>query len=97
MRLLLSRGAAINTLTNDGCTALIGACDPGILAAARVLLDAGADLTLRDHAGWSALDYAEDRVERDDEEPDEDEEAPTAAQRREHKALVRLLKKRGAA
>ena len=49
-----------------------------------------ADLALIDNDGWSAL-----RVERDEEEPEEGEEAPTAAQRRGHQALVALLKARG--
>ena len=35
----------------------------GHLAAVTLLLDAGADLALLDNAGWSALRYAESRVE----------------------------------
>ena len=69
----------------------------GHLAAATLLLDAGADLALLANVGWSALRYAEDCVERDNEEPEEGAEPPTAAQRRKHKALVKLLKARGAA
>ena len=97
MHKLLLHGAAVNAQANNGCTPLINASDKGHLAAATLLLDAGADLALLNNAGWSALHYAEDRVERDDEEPEEGEDAPTAAQRREHKALVKLLKQRGAA
>ena len=96
VRELLSRGAPLNAQANDGCTPLIRASIKGNLAAATLLLDAGADLALLDNVGDSALSCAERRVESDDEEPDEDEEPPTAAQRREHKALVALLKARGA-
>jgi ankyrin repeat protein len=97
VRELLSRGAAVDALIDDGATPLIRACTGGHLAAATLLLDAGADPTLRFNNGASVLQCAEGRVKLDDEEPEEGEEPPTAAQRREHKALVRLLKKRGAA
>ena len=97
VRELLSRGAAVNAQADNGATPLISACENGQFAAATLLLDAGADLALLNNAGWSALRYAERRVELDDEEPDEGEEPPTAAQVAEHKALVALLKARGAA
>jgi hypothetical protein len=96
VRELLSRGAGVNVRDNDGVTPLILACDAGHLAAATLLLDAGADLALLDNVGDSALRCAERRVELDDEEPEEGAEPPTAAQRREHRALVKLLKARGA-
>ena len=82
--------------TDNGSTPLINACGAGRLAAATLLLDAGADTALLDNGGWSALRWAEDRVVFDDEEPEEGEEPPTAAQAAEHKALVALLKARGA-
>ncbi len=96
VRELLAHGAAINARADVGRTPLISACAKGHLAAATLLLDAGADPALLDNAGWSALRYAALRVELDDEEPEEGEEAPTAAQVEEHKALVALLKARGA-
>jgi hypothetical protein len=61
--------------------------------------DLEAGVALLDNAGESALRHAENRVELDDDDDDEPEEGyepPTAAQRREHKALVALLKARGA-
>jgi hypothetical protein len=79
------------------------ACSQGHLMAATILIGLGADLALLNNAGESALRLAEMRMEQDDEELDEDEEddedalPPTAAQREEHKALVKLLKERGAA
>ena len=97
VRELLSRGAAVNARASNGRTPLINACDKGQLAAATLLLDAGADLALLDNVGWSALRFAEQRVELDGGEPEEGKVPPTAAQRREHKALVALLKARGAA
>jgi hypothetical protein len=96
VRELLARGAAINAQDNDGRTPLTCACEHGQLATATLLLDTSADLALLDNGGWSALRCAERRVEIDDEEPEEGEEAPTAAQVAEHKALVALLKARGA-
>ena len=67
------------------------ACSQGHLMAATLLIGLGADLALLNNAGDSALRLAEMRVEQDD------EDAPTAAQRKEHAALVKLLKERGAA
>jgi hypothetical protein len=96
VRELLARGAALNARTNNGHTPLIDAYGRGQLAAATLLLVASADLALLDNAGSSALHCAEIRVELDDAEPAEGAEPPTATQRREHKALVALLKARGA-
>ena len=56
----------------------------------------GADLALLNNAGNSALQWAERRVRLDRVEPEEGEEAPTTAQVAEHKALVVVLKARGA-
>jgi len=50
-------------------------------------------VALVDDSGGSALRYSEDL---DSEEPNEDEEPPTAAQRKEHRDLVALLRARGA-
>ncbi len=96
MRELLSRGAAVDAQENDGRTSLINACDKGHLAAATLLLDAGADLALLTNAGWSALRYAERRIVRDAAPPAAGATPPTAAQVAEHKALAQLLKARGA-
>ena len=78
---------------------LSDAIDPhhkGHLAAATLLLDAGADLALLDNAGDSALTWAERRVVADAAPPAAGAEPPSAAQVMEHTALVALLKARGA-
>ena len=96
VRELLARGAPLNAQANNGGTPLICACDNGHLAAATLLLDAGADFALLTNTGRSALWWAERRVRADDEEPAEGAKPPTAALRAEHKAVVALLKARGA-
>jgi hypothetical protein len=75
----------------------MNACEAGRLTAATPLLDAGADLALLDNIrGWSALQWAEHRVTLDAAPPAAGTEPPSAAQRREHRALVELLKALGA-
>ena len=96
MRELRLRGAAVNARADNGATPLINACIEGHLAAATLLIDAGADLALLDNTGHSALIWAERRVVRNAAPPAAGTKPPTAAQRREHKALVALLKARGA-
>jgi len=96
VRELLLRGAAVNARADNGATPLICACDKGHLAAATLLLDAGANLALVTNGGHSALFYAERRVELDAAPPAAGAKPPTAAQVAEHKALVALLKARGA-
>jgi hypothetical protein len=93
---LLACGAAVNAQSGNGRTPLMGACYAGQLASATLLLDAGADLALRDNAGWSALRNAKLRVAADEAPPEAGAGPPTAAQVAEHKALVALLKARGA-
>ena len=96
VRELLARGAPLNAQSDSGRTSLISACDNGHLAAATLLLDAGADLALLDVDSDAALWWAENLVQLDDEEPEDGAKPPTAAQRAEHEALVALLKARGA-
>jgi ankyrin repeat protein len=67
VRLLLASGARVNDIDQDGHTALVYAIhhqrwltvDP--LEAMRLLIDAGTDLTLRDHQGRTPLGYARQR------------------------------------
>jgi hypothetical protein len=56
---LLKAGADINALSEDGRTALIWAAlnNPNPEEVLRVLLNAGADATVRDKAGKTAYDY----------------------------------------
>jgi ankyrin repeat protein len=96
MRELLLRGGAVNAQTNNGATPLTCACENGQLTTAILLLDASADLALLSNGGHSALFYAERRKAADAAPPAAGAAPPTAAQVAEHKALVALLKERGA-
>ena len=68
VRLLIARGVDVNAVTDDGTTPLMqAAIDPNgwdrnpcpILQA---LLDAGADLTMKDKGGFTAIEYAAGRA-----------------------------------
>ena len=74
----------------------MNACSHGHLMAATILIGAGADLALLNNAGESALRLAEELVARDAAPHAAGVAPPTAAQREEHKAIVALLKARGA-
>ncbi len=82
---LLQRGAAVNARASDSATPLMRACAEGHLAAATLLLDAGADLPLLCNNVHSALQLTKRRARVD--------KAPKLPEHREHKAL---FKKRGA-
>jgi ankyrin repeat protein len=60
LRLLLKAGAKrlLNRLDEDGCTPLMRAVAAGHLEAARLLIDARADINARDDAGNTALRIA---------------------------------------
>jgi hypothetical protein len=96
VRKLLSRGAAVDAQTITGSSPLTCACENGQLAAATLLLDAGADLALLTNGSWSALIWAERCVAPDAAPPVAGATPPTAAQVVGHKTLVQLLKARGA-
>jgi len=68
VRLLLANGARVNDVDQDGHTALVYAIDRQCwltavdpLEAPRLLIDAGTDLTLRDHHGRTPLEFARQR------------------------------------
>jgi ankyrin repeat protein len=98
LRELLKRDDVnVDAQTDEGSTPLhMDACSEGRLMAPTLLLDRGADLALLDNAGRSALRWAELCVAHDAEPPAVGTEPPTAAQLREHRDLVALLKARGA-
>ena len=58
--LLLERGASVNLLDSDGCTALMHAAGFGHAAIVRRLLRAGAQINVRDYDGTTALTAAEE-------------------------------------
>ena len=60
VRVLLSRGADINAPNENGQTALMVAAQHGEVECLRLLLEAGANRTLKDNQGKIALDYASD-------------------------------------
>lgn len=58
VRLLLLRGAKVNTVGHGGYTAIFGAASSGNMDVARALLRAGARTDIRDAAGQTAVDFA---------------------------------------
>ena len=92
LRELLKREPHVDAQDNDGDTPLMVACLWGHSMAAVLLFASGADIHLRSNAGLSARDAAEDRVRRDALPPAAGIAAPTAAQKAEHKKLVRVMK-----
>jgi len=86
----------MNVQCADGRSPLNHACLCGQLLPATLLIDAGADMTLVDGIGQTALDMAEWHVEHDAAPPAAGAEPPSAAQLQEHRDLVALLKARGA-
>ena len=96
-REMLAKGADKEAVTNSGCTPLSVACEHGHLAAAKLLIiEHGAAINHLDNGGRSALWRAKWRVTRDEAAHAAGAEFPTAAERAEHKKLVKFLEKRGA-
>lgn len=62
MKALIDAGARINTLDDDGQTALMRANESETVL---LLLNAGADLTIRDKEGQTALSRARDNKQED--------------------------------
>jgi ankyrin repeat protein len=58
IRQLLGQGFDVNTANDADQTAIMLAAKNGSLEAIQVLLEAGADISLRDCIGWNALGYA---------------------------------------
>ena len=93
MRELLKRAETdVNAQGDDGHTALHDAALGGHLAACTLLVAHGASLALLNAVGDTPLRVAKWRVDQDSEEPGEDEDPPTAAERAEHVAVEALLK-----
>ena len=58
IRALLGANANINARTEDGSTALMLNCEFDLIDLVRVLIECGADLSIKDNSGKSAIDYA---------------------------------------
>lgn len=63
INLLLSHGAELNAITDQGITPLMCAAAFGNIEATRVLLENGADWDSVDHTGVSAVDIAREKGE----------------------------------
>ena len=83
MRLLLARGANVNTSEAHGYTPLMLAAYERQLAMVKFLLRHGADVNRRDTEGRSALTWAE-------------ETAPRNHCEKEEQSVLRILKQAGA-
>ena len=64
--LLLARGAGVDTQSASGRTALHAACRAGQLAAARMLVDRGASLTIRDRTDRRAFEHLNEALAKGD-------------------------------
>jgi ankyrin repeat protein len=82
----------LNAQDGDGDSPLMDACSQGHLMAATILIGHGADLALLNNAGRSALRLAEEVVARDAAPRPAGAAPPTVAQRKQHKAIVAMLK-----
>jgi ankyrin repeat protein len=60
VRELVSHGAEVNHKGSDGRSALMWACASGKIETVMYLLEQGADYTLTNSEGLTALDWAED-------------------------------------
>ena len=97
VRELISRGADLDAQTTVGrWSALMNACYQGSLGVAALLVNAGADTSLRHSHGTTALGFAIACVRRDDSDIAFGGAAPSDEEREEHLRLVALLEERGA-
>ena len=56
---LINKGAKVNALSESDTTPLMMAVRSGNIRLVRLLLDRGADLQIRNHQGFSAIDVAD--------------------------------------
>lgn len=60
LKYLISKGANINKVDNEGNTALILAAEYGKLEAVKVLVESGANVNLRNNSGYTALEISKE-------------------------------------
>lgn len=65
VHLLVKKGAEINIQDNDGSTAIMYAAGKGRFKTVKILLDAGADITIENKLGRDAKYYADQVVSKD--------------------------------
>ena len=58
MRALIEAGADVNCENREGHTPLLNACASDDFKGVKILLDAGADISPKDHMGRDALHFA---------------------------------------
>jgi ankyrin repeat protein len=65
VKLLLAKGGDIAGKNTLGMTPFLIACGYGNMDKIKMLIDAGADKTVKDSRGWGAIDHARNRVDAD--------------------------------
>jgi ankyrin repeat protein len=56
--MLLDAGADVNGKDDNGRTALMAACEKGLIENVKILMERGGDVDLADQGGKTAMDYA---------------------------------------
>ena len=58
LKMLLDAGADVNRKDDNGSTALMAACEKGLIENVKILMERGGDVDLADRGGKTAMDYA---------------------------------------
>jgi ankyrin repeat protein len=63
VKLLIERGAKVDTRNDKGATALLIAASNGSLEKLRMIVEAKADIAVKDNSGRGAIEYANNRID----------------------------------